>query len=222
MAQGIVATADALSLVRHMNDLAKVAVRILRRIELEPLAAADEHRPVRSEGDAFGIMRAAADFRLLAPNDPEAVDARLALPQDQVGRNRSPRRWCRSVPPPGSSGRRAGYRRNRDGRPLGQGRPDPPHEPAARRPPLACGRSSRRPATGFPPSRSPAPSWSVGTPEPGRNAIAQGELNLATSATEKGRSFGWAVVDDGDPQAARASRKAACIKRRLIQTVPSA
>jgi hypothetical protein len=63
----------------------------------------------------------------------------------------------------------------------------------------------------------------LGTPDPGRKSIAHGELNRATSATVKGRpDADWAVVEAELPQAERKIAIAACIKRRVMWTVPSA
>jgi hypothetical protein len=65
----------------------------------------------------------------------------------------------------------------------------------------------------------------IRTPDPGRKSIAQGESNRATSATVKGvpePDAPWAVVEVELPQAERRTASAACIKRRVISTVPSA
>jgi len=62
------------------------------------------------------------------------------------------------------------------------------------------------------------------TPDPGRNVIAQGELNVATSATAKGRPLeGASALAEGDaPQAARTNTSRVCVNLRVIETVPSA
>src|SRR5436190_18203721 len=84
MAERIVSPANPLALGGHVDDLPEIAVRDLRRIELKALTAGHEHCPIRCEGDPFGIMVPTRNFGLLAPDNPELFDPRLALPKDQA------------------------------------------------------------------------------------------------------------------------------------------
>ena len=79
-AQGLPARA----LRGQVDDLAEVAVRILRRGHLLPIARGDEHRSVGREGDAVREMAVAGHLRRLPPDHLEAVDARLAPAEDQA------------------------------------------------------------------------------------------------------------------------------------------
>src|SRR4029079_4252657 len=84
MAEGGIATADPLSFGRHVDDLAEIDIRVLRRCELEALAAGDEQRAVGREGDALRIMLSAMLLRLLAPDRLVPLDPRLPLPEDKA------------------------------------------------------------------------------------------------------------------------------------------
>ena len=65
------------------RTLPRSTVRVLRRRELQPFAAGDEHRPVGGEGDTLRIMGAAADLRLLPPDHLVALEPRWPWPEDQ-------------------------------------------------------------------------------------------------------------------------------------------
>ena len=73
--------ADRLPLGGQMDDLAEVDGGVLRRLELEALARRQEDAAVGGESDALGIMVAAADLRLLPPDDIEPHQARRAVAQ---------------------------------------------------------------------------------------------------------------------------------------------
>jgi hypothetical protein len=61
----------------------------------------------------------------------------------------------------------------------------------------------------------------IGTPEPGKKSIAQGELKVVTSVTLNGLSeVAWADCDGVALHAPSRRNRLACIKRRLIRTVP--
>ena len=97
MAHRVMVPADALALVGHVDDLAEVAARVLRRVDLMPLAATTEHRPVGAKAMRCRIMTVARDLRRLPPDDLEALDARLRPGRGSGARSRAPRRWCRSA-----------------------------------------------------------------------------------------------------------------------------